>query len=111
MLDGNTAALKKHLREQDERDADFKADFDKYDTEAREQAELDLKNQDWWNGRLDGFNKVSRQVPETLARCMTNLDAACNGDEIARNAILTALSQLQKESRADAYDYAMERHA
>lgn len=74
-----------------------------YDAERQREvdAERDLKNSDWWTERL---GELSIATAEALARCMTNLDAACNGCPISRDACLSALSGLQKAARADARD-------
>lgn len=66
-------------------------------------AEREIKNSDWWAERL-GELSIAKDAAVALARAMTNLDAACNGCPISRDAVLTALSNLQKQARADARD-------
>lgn len=66
-------------------------------------AERDVRNSDWWTERL-GDLSIAKDAAAALARAMTNLDAACNGCPISRDAVLTALSNLQKQARADARD-------
>lgn len=81
---------------------DERAD-DAYDLERQREvdAEREIKNSDWWAARL---GDLSIATAEALARCMTNLDAACNGCPISRDACLSALSGLQKAARADVRD-------
>lgn len=81
---------------------------DAIEYEAREAANAAILTADYWNERLDGTD-AAYSVAQALARVMVNLDAACKGDEISRNAILTALSNLQREARADAYDTEIDR--
>ena len=106
MLDGNTAAERQYQRENPglsaAEESDLESTWDKYAADS-------LKDADWWNGTLEGVCQISKDVPNTLARCMASLDAACNGCEISRNAILTALSHLQRTARADARDEAQDK--
>lgn len=67
------------------------------------EAERNVKDADWWADKL-GSMDLGKDVASALARCMTNLDAACNGEPISRDAVLTALSVLQKQARLDAKD-------
>lgn len=78
-----------------------------YDAERQREvdAERDVKNSDWWTERL-GEPSIAKDAAAALARCMTNLDAACNGCPISRDACLSALSGLQKSARLDAKDSA-----
>lgn len=61
-----------------------------------------LSSREWWDEHTKGENAATATMPETLARAMSNLDNACKGDRIATDAILTALSNLQRQARADA---------
>lgn len=85
---------------------DERAD-DAYDLERQREvdAERDVKDADWWAERLCDVSTVKATAAE-LARCMVNLDAACNGCPISRDACLSALSALQKSARLDARDSA-----
>lgn len=76
---------------------------DAADMAAREQAERDLKNADWWTEKL-GSLSLGDDAAKAIARCMANLDAACNGCPISRSAINEALAHLQKVARLDARD-------
>lgn len=73
----------------------------------RAQAERDIRDPDWWKDKLGGVS-IADDAANVLARCMTNLDDACRGCPISREAITTALSNLQSLARADARDEAQE---
>ncbi|HXC39692.1 MAG TPA: hypothetical protein VN667_12185 [Burkholderiales bacterium] len=60
----------------------------------------------WWDGRLEGVNALSAEVPGHLARMMGNLDPACRGERFALEAITTALSHLRRQALRDAEDEA-----
>lgn len=74
------------------------------EAEVLAEANRQIQDPDWWNSTLEGICPVTNAVPEALARCMQNLDAACTGDAIALNAITSALHVLQKQARAMAYE-------
>lgn len=67
------------------------------------QAERDIRDADWWKEKFGGLS-LGNDAASALARCMANLDAACRGCPISRDAITTALSHLQRLARADARD-------
>ncbi len=67
-----------------------------------------LADRDWWTDQLDGYNATTAALPATMARAMESLDLACNGDPIATQAILAALSNLQKQARTEALQGAEE---
>ena len=92
-------------------EARWEAERDRIEADASEAAEILVKDADWWNDRLEGICALTRLVLSILSRCIANLDAACKGDEISRTAILTALSNLQRQARADAYDEEMEKRS
>lgn len=56
----------------------------------------------FWDGRLEGINAVTLELPHQLARMMSNLEHACRGDRIALEAITTSLSILHRQAKADA---------
>ena len=64
--------------------------------EADRKAKALLCSASWWDETLCGVNAIERVLPEALARIMSNLDNACSGDPIGRDAITTALSQVQR---------------
>jgi len=70
--------------------------------ETRRLAAEKLADALWWDGRLEGVNAVSAEVPAQLARMMGNLDPACRGERFALEAITTALSHLRRQARRDA---------
>lgn len=69
-----------------------------------------VRDSDWWGRQLEGINALTNELPAVVARCMANLDSACAGSEIARDAITTALHNLQKLARKDAHDDATEKY-
>lgn len=75
------------------------------EVDAEAQAARDVKDSDWWAERL-GDVSIASNAATAIAWCMANLDAACNGCPISRDAVLTALSNLQKQAKADALDVA-----
>src|SRR3990167_4706634 len=85
-------------------EARWEAERDRIEADASEAAEILVKDADWWNDRLEGICALTREVPQALARCMVNLDAAYEGDKISKAVILTSLRILQRQARADAYD-------
>lgn len=71
------------------------------DAEAR--AEEMLKSAEWWEEMLLGDNGATGALPLVLSDCMRNLDRACADDAISTQAILSALSRLQKAASLEAY--------
>ena len=73
--------------------------------EAERDAEVDRKvkellcSEAWWDLTMCGDNEIFSALPACLARVMANLDNACSGDQIGRDAVTTALSQLQRVAR------------
>ncbi len=53
----------------------------------------------WWDSTLCGINEATNALPAALARVMANLDRACKGESIGRDAVLTAASQVQRAAR------------
>ena len=70
--------------------------------EAERDAEVDRKvkellcSEAWWDLVLCGISQTTNALPAILARVMANLDNACSGDQIGRDAVTTAMSQLQR---------------
>ena len=58
-----------------------------------------LRSEAWWDETLCGVNEIERVLPRALARIMANLDSACSGDSIARDAITTAMSRVQSAAK------------
>ena len=58
-----------------------------------------VRSEKWWDETLCGDNEAGRALPGALARIMSNLDSACSGDQIGRDAVTTALSQVQRVAR------------
>jgi len=56
----------------------------------------------FWADAIVGDGEVRNLLPDILARVMANLDRTCDGESIGRDAITTALSQLQRAGRRDA---------
>jgi hypothetical protein len=102
-----SAETRIHEREEERRWQEEEQRREEAEFEATSKAAQDIKDADWWAERLEGIDP-SKEAAATLARCMTNLDAACTGDAISVTAILTALSNLQKQAKRDAYDWNIE---
>ena len=96
--------LRRHEREQDE----IYNTRQEVEAEATASVERLIKDADWWNIELEGL-PFSRSVADCIARCMQNLDAACAGDRLSRDALLMALANLQRVARANAYDGEIEK--
>jgi len=69
-------------------------------------AEAMLASEEWWDIELCGINGITNMLPAALARVMANLDKACSGEQIGRDAITTALSQVQRVARQMAREQA-----
>ena len=59
----------------------------------------------FWADAINDDGAVHNGLPDILARCMANIDRACSGDPIGRDAITTSLSQLQNLARPEAEEY------
>ena len=59
----------------------------------------------FWADSIRDDKGIRNNLPDILARCMANLDRACDGEQIGRDAITTALSQLQEAARREAEEY------
>lgn len=59
-----------------------------------------IRSEAWRDQVLCGINEATNMLPGALARAMSNLDNACSGDSIGRDAVTTALSQVQSAARA-----------
>lgn len=78
---------------------------------AREEATLDARADELLTERLYEGDEhfpdlmcsgASSAIDRDLQRALRNLDAAINGDEISRTALLTALSNIQKTLKFEA---------
>lgn len=97
MPDGNTAALRQYEAEQDR----LERLHDAADRLANYTAETDVNDEKVVHELLFDYEM---DPSACLARCFANLDAACNGEQIGRDAIMTALHNLRREmvdERAD----------
>jgi len=73
--------------------------------ETRERGERALLDPAFWADSLDDDKAIRADAPDAIARCMANLDRACRGEQIAIDAITTALSQLRRSARNEAEEY------
>lgn len=73
--------------------------------ELRLRVERCLTDPYFWADSLRANGEIRNALPDILARCMANLDLACGGEQIARDAITTALAQLQRIARPEAEEY------
>lgn len=71
----------------------------------RKHGDVTLTNPYFWSDALADDKNIRNELPDILARCMANIDRACRGEQIARDAITTALSQLQSLARPEAEEY------
>lgn len=80
------------------------AELDALDKEAHAAAQESVRNSDWWDNELQGICETSKALPIAMAECRRNFDAACNGDQGARDLILRALREVFKVADRTAYD-------
>ena len=86
--------------------AELLSDVDRGYTQA-EEVILDKRSDELLQARIDDVetfkdfasDAASQTADEQIHRALMNLDKACDGDEISRNAVLSALTQVQKSYR------------
>lgn len=67
-------------------------------------AEETIGDPDYWRDWMFESNELTAAATECLARLMRNIDSAAKGELIGLNAIVTAVSNLQRIAREDAYE-------
>ena len=97
--------------ERAERDSDtsrgFHVERSLYNAQEMADAQLDVAAADllcsaeWWADYMEGLASCEA-IATCLARCYTELDRACRGQQVARDAVFTALHNLERDAKASA---------